>query len=82
MIARLVSTFLPFFARSDVEALRMFERLMKDPNRSGSVSEYDLVYMLDFPMVMAIFRASSANIVFFVMVLTLRRNANALSFSL
>lgn len=40
--------FPPFFARSDVEALRMFERLMKDPNRSGAVSEYDLVYMLDF----------------------------------
>lgn len=25
----------------------MFERLI-DPNRSGAVSEYDLVYMLDF----------------------------------
>lgn len=40
--------FPPFYVRSRVEATRVFEKLMRDPNRAGSVSEYDLFHLSDF----------------------------------
>lgn len=40
--------FPPFFLRSQVEAIRAFERLMSDPQRSGAPSEYDLVLFGSF----------------------------------
>jgi len=40
--------FPPFNARSHVEASRMFKKLMQDPNRSGAMSEYQLLYLATF----------------------------------
>ena len=35
--------FPPFFCRTRVEAIRNFERLMQDPNRTGATSDYEIV---------------------------------------
>lgn len=40
--------FPPFFVRSHVEAVRTFQRLMDDPNRSGAKSEYEMHHLADF----------------------------------
>jgi hypothetical protein len=36
--------FTPFFARTHVEASRMFNQLLDDPKRSGARIEYSLYY--------------------------------------
>ena len=40
--------FPPFFVRSNVEATRIFERLLNDPSRTGAVSEYSLFFIGEF----------------------------------
>lgn len=40
--------FPPFYVRTAVEATRTFERLINDPNRTGSRAEYDLLHLANF----------------------------------
>lgn len=40
--------FPPFFVRTNVEGLRMFQKLMEDPARTGAKSEYDLHQIGEF----------------------------------
>lgn len=53
--------FPPFFARSQVEATRIFERLLKDPNRMGSVREFDLVLIGEFDDQTGVMAAASVS---------------------
>lgn len=40
--------FPPFNVRTQVEAIRTFSKLMDDPNRTGSKSEYELAVLGEF----------------------------------